>query len=764
MKDPAPRTHDALEAIRQTLRDGRSRMARCPAHDDKNPSLSISKGDDGRLLLKCHGGCPQGAVIRELARDGLTREDLFGNAPSPPERNGRPTRDRPAPTATKKPGWTYRSPEDALRSFERELGPITTTYPYDDDQGERVMAIGRFDPPGGKGKEFRPVHRLARGSWAIGDLPEPLPLYRLRDIEGAQRILFVVEGEKCVDVLRYHGLPAVTSSHGAKSAARSDWTPAAFAGVPIILWPDNDESGRQYIADVAELIRAANPEADVRLLDMALHAAQLPEGGDAADVLADQEYLLGLLGDEALERNPRTVIERLALAAPRWEQSIEEIEEDPPIVVRPWPEVTDPALWDGLAGSFAHFVRPQTESDALAILVQLLVMFGHAVGRSPYMMVESTRHGCNENVLLVGRTSVSRKGPAVDRAKALFCLADPEWSEKQTIGGLSTGEGLIYHVRDPIYKTEHVKEKGRIVETVQALADPGISDKRLLCLETEFARVLHALEREGNTLSATIRQAWDGSTLRVATRNNALVATGAHISVIGHCVNAELTGLLSRTDAVSGFGNRFLYFAIKRSQLLPFGGDPLEMDNFATALRDALAFGRETGFMRWSSEARPLWRRAYPDLSQERAGLLGELTARNAAHALRLAMIYSLLDQSREITPRAVLAALALVNQSTRSIVYIFGDSIGEPDAEEIMAALQAAGSRGLTRTEISDRVFQRHASMARITRALELLLNYQLATYCMESTQGRRRQRWFLATISTGPCEIRERSELRGP
>jgi hypothetical protein len=425
-------------------------------------------------------------------------------------------------------------------------------------------------------------------------------------------------------------------------------------------------------------------------------------------------------------------------------------EEDPPILVRPWPAVIDASLWHGLAGDYVAYVRPETESDPLAILVQFLVMFGNAVGRSPHMIVESTRHGCNENVLLVGRTSVGRKGTAADRAKAPFFLADSEWAERRCIGGLSTGEGLIYHVRDDIYKTEHRKEKGMVVETYEALADAGITDKRLMCMETEFSRVLRAIEREGNTLSAIIRQAWDGITLRVATRNNSLTATGPHVSIIGHCVGAELVRLLSTGEAASGFGNRFLYFAVKRSQLLPFGGEPLELDGFATALRDAIEFGRATERMHWTPEARRLWRGAYPDITQERAGLLGELTARNAAHVLRFAMIYSLLDHEREITDRAVAAALALVNQSTRSIKYIFGDVLGDPDADAIYTALEHAADKGLTRTDIRD-LFQRNLSQTRITRALEYLVTYELASYQMELTKGRPRQRWFAGSAARG-------------
>ena len=50
---------------------GRNGMARCPAHDDKHPSLSVSSGENGKVLVKCHRGCEQDQVIDVLKARGL---------------------------------------------------------------------------------------------------------------------------------------------------------------------------------------------------------------------------------------------------------------------------------------------------------------------------------------------------------------------------------------------------------------------------------------------------------------------------------------------------------------------------------------------------------------------------------------------------------------------------------------------------------------------------------------------------------------------
>jgi putative DNA primase/helicase len=62
------------ESIAQALgghRTGATWVARCPAHEDRKPSLSISSGNDGKVLVHCHAGCDQRDVIAILRQRGL---------------------------------------------------------------------------------------------------------------------------------------------------------------------------------------------------------------------------------------------------------------------------------------------------------------------------------------------------------------------------------------------------------------------------------------------------------------------------------------------------------------------------------------------------------------------------------------------------------------------------------------------------------------------------------------------------------------------
>jgi hypothetical protein len=134
----------------------------------------------------------------------------------------------------------------------------------------------------------------------------------------------------------------------------------------------------------------------------------------------------------------------------------------------------------------------------------------------------------------------------------------------------------------------------------------------------------------------------------------------------------------------------------------------------------------------------------YGELSEGKAGLAGALLARAEAHVLRLALLYALLDQSAEIKAEHLLAALALWEYCDRSVRFIFGDTLGDPVADELLRLLRGCPA-GLTRTEIRD-YFQRNASAERLGRALGLLLQYGLARQEKQQSGGRPVERWYAA------------------
>jgi hypothetical protein len=406
-----------------------------------------------------------------------------------------------------------------------------------------------------------------------------------------------------------------------------------------------------------------------------------------------------------------------------------------------FPEPLSETAFHGLAGDIVRRIEPHTEADRAALLVQILIAFGNVIGCSGHAIADGSRHATNLFAVLVGESSKSRKGTSLSHVLRIFERADEDWKRHCISNGLSSGEGLIWNVRDLM--TKHVRQKGG--SYTDEVVDSGVIDKRLCVQEGEFANVLKVIAREGNTLSPVIRSAWDSGDLRSMTKNSEARATGAHVSIIGHITKDELRRLLRETEQANGFGNRFLWLAVRRSKCLPEGGnlDAENLNDLVQRLHDAIQFARSAGQITRSDEARELWAIVYPRLSEGKRGLLGAITARAEAQVLRLSCIYALLDCSTTITADHHRAALELWNYCDRSAGWIFGTSTGDPNADRILSALRAAGRDGLTRTEISE-LFNRNVSGRDLANAIHALQRADQVRCVRESTAGAPRQKWI--------------------
>lgn len=218
---------DRLEKVR---RNGSSYMACCPAHEDRNPSLSVKQTEEGKILAKCHSGCPTTAVVEAM---GLKMADL--------------------------------QEEEEASAEKREMQEVAV-YEYRDEQNALLYEVVRFEP-----KTFRP--RLPDGSWGLPDSVRRV-LYRLPEVLAADSVV-ICEGEKDADTIRGLG---VTSTTGVGGAGK--WRPEysdSLAGKHVLIVADKDEPGRRH----AEVVRQA-------LLGVAatVRVVQAKKGKDAADHVA----------------------------------------------------------------------------------------------------------------------------------------------------------------------------------------------------------------------------------------------------------------------------------------------------------------------------------------------------------------------------------------------------------------------------------------------------------------------------------------------
>jgi hypothetical protein len=374
----------------------------------------------------------------------------------------------------------------------------------------------------------------------------------------------------------------------------------------------------------------------------------------------------------------------------------------------------------GLAGEIVAAIEPHTEADPRALLIQFLVAFGFVVGRRAFFLADGSRHFPNLFVVVVGETSKSRKGTAWSRIRSVF-ESMPTWPSERVMNGLSSGEGLIAQVSD------------------------SAADKRLLVVQTEFGSVLQVMARSGNTLSPTLRDAWDGTDLRVMTKNDPLSASGEHIAMIGQITSDELVHRVEMTELWNGFANRFLWCVASRSRLLPHGGDLADsiMSPLIRRLERVTKWAERLNERRitWDSTAAERWERVYANLAEAAPGIVGVVTSRAEAQVVRLALIYALLDKSKEIRAEHLKAALAVWDYCEASARNIFGDALGDPTADEILTTLRRS-PEGMSRTDISNH-FKRHRSQAEIDNALALLESRGLARKQVIETRGRPVERW---------------------
>jgi hypothetical protein len=414
-----------------------------------------------------------------------------------------------------------------------------------------------------------------------------------------------------------------------------------------------------------------------------------------------------------------------------------------PAPQRPWPKIDDAAFF-GLAGDLVRLLRPHTEADPVAILLHFLVEVGNAIGRHAYYLIEADRHYPNLFALIVGRTSKARKGTSAGRARQVLEIIDPDWAQKCFRSGLSTGEGVIWKVRDEVRETVW-KGQGLNRHQEEEITDPGVEDKRLCCVESEFARTISVMERAGNTLSAVLRQAWDCGNLEILTKTSAARATDAHVSICAHITIDELVERFTQTDKANGFGNRFLFAVVRRSQLLPFGGSLKRDDLLPIAQRvsRAVELAETVRQVEFSVPAAERWQQIYTELSKEKPGLTGAVLARGEAQTIRLALIYALLAEHAVIDTPHLEAARAVWAYCEASAEYIFGDATGDAMADEILRELRGVMPNGLTQNDIRN-LFAHHHSAARLGAALDVLLQYKKVRRTKQMTLGRPATTWF--------------------
>jgi putative DNA primase/helicase len=315
---PIAKVLDALDAAEERAN---GYWCLCPAHDDHNPSLHVEEGEDGRVLMVCRAGCSQAAVLAALEERGLSRRDLFERG------SGEVVSLNARPKAQK---------------GSREAGPerLVASWPIKDASGRVVAIHERLERPSGR-KRFRWTHPDGRVSRKGEISSTEQPLY------GSERVatwpddrgIVLVEGEKATDALLELGIRALGTVTGSAVVPAPEAL-EVLTGRRVVLWPDDDRSGREHMRRVAERLQGIARE--VRWFEWE-GPAEIT-GPDAAD-------------HPAIVAGDRAGLEELAhelREAPAWEPEEEDTSES---LDYPEPGTVDPQDRRGLTVTLAEAIR-----------------------------------------------------------------------------------------------------------------------------------------------------------------------------------------------------------------------------------------------------------------------------------------------------------------------------------------------------------------------------------------------------------------------
>lgn len=521
-------------------------------------------------------------------------------------------------------------------------------------------------------------------------------------------------------------------------------------------------SGAEYVPAEGSLEIAELPEAWAR---GALEGEQaepviqgpraLPDKGGRHDWLRDRaRYYRGVIDDPIVLR-ATLLAENARLAEPKTPEEVDraigdvfqKFPADPPEVIEEraaarlgdgeldllgipssgdFPEPPSPEAFSGLLGEMVDDLAGGTDASPVGLLGSLIAFCGAMIPGSAYFHRLQTS---SPYIALVGESSIGRKGTAMTRVMdAMGEALQVVTVNRAVLDGMNSGEGLVSSLH---YKKEHYPY------------EPTVG----LVFEEEYASLLASRGRDGSTLDPKMRQAFDGGPLsnRKAGESKTVVPPYWLPALIG-ITPVELRARLEPGALQSGSANRWLYLPVTRREIVPTNTAPAFGQENRNQLIKARTVAAEKPPALTVDPAVTRTLAEYADfLPGVSAGVGRDLTRRLAIIGFRVALVHALVEQAKSVSTDHLERALALTEYARRGIAWVFGDTIGNPDANLLLRHLQAAGR--LTRTVITREIIR---DPLRRQGAIDELLRLGKARIVTLQTAGRGRLE--LQPVDLGP------------
>lgn len=366
---------------------------------------------------------------------------------------------------------------------------------------------------------------------------------------------------------------------------------------------------------------------------------------------------------------------------------------DEPGVLNCAPPVADPVMFYGVLGDLVKLCCTHSEAVPVAVASYALAYFSAYLGPTKYLSIADERRLLNNYWLLIGPSGMG-KGSSVYGVERIFKMVDENMQQVfsdmvrrgQTsgiveypsldihAGGLSSGEGLV------TAKADSVKlEKG----------EPAIevTDKRFLLIESEFGNVLNMAERSGNTLSHTLRNGYDGKTIKPLTKRDRVSCSQPYFVLVGNITPGELNShKQNAVMSVNGMLNRMMLVWTRTDVRYsrPKAIDDRALSDIASRIAKNLLSARSHNFethwrKQWqiaspigmTDDAWQFWDDVYPQLvNMPDCEPVQTLCRRHRLHIRIIAGLLALMNGEPVIGVQALRAALAWSDFSRQSVVY----------------------------------------------------------------------------------------------
>ncbi len=366
----------------------------------------------------------------------------------------------------------------------------------------------------------------------------------------------------------------------------------------------------------------------------------------------------------------------------------------PPTDDDTFPEPPASTAFAGLIGECVGELARGTDASMAGLLASMVSVLGAMVPAMAHARGDQTS---SPFLALVGESGIGRKGTAMNRALGSARLV---WPADEVNGilldGLNSGEALV----------------AALYEQATNRYRPAGSPVVGLVFEEEFVNMLSSRARDGSTLDGKLRIAFDGGSLsNRKAMDSKVVQPGYILPAIAAITPRELRTRLEKDSAHTGAANRWLYVPVVKRDIIPPDEPPMLPEDLNRALKAARA-GSVWHQSVTAAAARMVSEYA-EHVTTSSSGIAQDLVRRYGTIAVRIAMVHAAVERSNVVGVQHLERAIALTEYARRGISWVFGQTIGNRDADLLLRHLRQSGAlrkHTITRHVIRDSIRQQDA------------------------------------------------------